>query len=339
MTVVVEDLATPLAAGNGCSSSADGVVCGFDEVYGIFVDLGDGDDRLTTSGPLPVELNGYGGGGNDSLTAAGVKQAFLDRGGGADMLTVDVPTGSCAIDGASGDDILVGSAGQDRLYGGPGVDSLDAGAGPDYALGGEDGDEISSGPDDDIFVTGEGGNDTIDTGGGDDFIEESRGNDSALGGEGQDTLATIHDKPEGDDVFLGGSGRDALLRICGGCRMQLGTSRNGRRGTDETDRVVAEILVLRSLIPNDEELPPTTYGNGADLVVGDAAANVLRTERGSDRLAGGGGADKLRSGAGDDLIRSVDGGRDTAVDCGDGDDVAIVDRPHEPRGCERVIIR
>ena len=72
-------------------------------------------------------------------------------------------------------------------------------------------------------------------------------------------------------------------------------------------------------------LPSTVdAGSGADTVWGGAGNDVLR---------GGTEADELRGGAGDDRIDARDGFADT-VDCGPGDDRAVVDASDVVSGCE-----
>lgn len=88
---------------------------------------------------------------------------------------------------------------------------------------------------------------------------------------------------------------------------------------------------------------------GADWIDGSPAHNVLVGEAGDDRLAGRGGDDLLRGSdgrdslsgnAGDDRLLAADGARDRQIDCGPGEDKAIVDRGNidpDPIDCERVI--
>jgi len=104
--VAVGDAGFPLAWAGGCQPSGTMVVCG--GAARIEADLGDGDDQLTLSAPLPARL--AGGEGHDSLVGAGA----------ADVLSGD-----------AGDDTLVGGDGSDLLDGGTGGDSADGGSGDD----------------------------------------------------------------------------------------------------------------------------------------------------------------------------------------------------------------
>ena len=71
--IVVTETGAPLTAGVGCNAQAPGtVVCpvvrtGIPTFHGIWVRLGDGDDRLTAN----AVLNAYGGAGNDVLMGSG----------------------------------------------------------------------------------------------------------------------------------------------------------------------------------------------------------------------------------------------------------------------------
>jgi Ca2+-binding RTX toxin-like protein len=85
-------------------------------------------------------------------------------------------------------------------------------------------------------------------------------------------------------------------------------------------------------------------GPGADLAMGGRGADVVRGGPGDDRLEGGAdrdtiyagpGRDRVDAGAGDDLVDARGGGGDT-VDCGDGDDRAMVSKSDTVRGCEHV---
>ena len=103
---------------------------------------------------------------------------------------------------------------------------------------------------------------------------------------------------------------------------------------------------------------------GADRIIGKGGDDVLRGRRSHDLLRGGTGRDRLLGGAGRDVlvggrgpdqfnmrdgiqlgspgrdvIRAQDG-REDQIDCGDGRDVAYVDRAGEQGifDCERVVV-
>jgi Ca2+-binding RTX toxin-like protein len=104
----------------------------------VYADLGDGDDVLSLTAPVPAQLRG--GTGNDTLTVAPAAlvldpalspAATLDGGEGDDVLT-----------GAGGDDTLLGFEGDDTLAGADGDDRLDAAGGSDTADGGAGADSL-----------------------------------------------------------------------------------------------------------------------------------------------------------------------------------------------------
>jgi serralysin len=63
-------------------------------------------------------------------------------------------------------------------------------------------------------------------------------------------------------------------------------------------------------------------GNGADSIMGNAAANILSGNAGADTLNGGAGSDSLYGGAGNDVL-FIDGSSDY-LEGGDGDDVILL---------------
>jgi len=76
--------------------------------------------------------------------------------------------------------------------------------------------------------------------------------------------------------------------------------------------------------------------DGPDRLLGLGGEDRLAGLGGPDCLGGGSGPDRLLGGGGDDTLRARDGGRDR-VDCGAGArDLAIVDRRDRVSGCERV---
>jgi len=73
---------------------------------------------------------------------------------------------------------------------------------------------------------------------------------------------------------------------------------------------------------------------GGDRIAGGAGRDRLIGEGGRDCLDGGPGRDRLSGGPGDDVLRARDGSADL-VDCGEGEDLAIVDAKDTVRSCER----
>jgi hypothetical protein len=64
---------------------------------------------------------------------------------------------------------------------------------------------------------------------------------------------------------------------------------------------------------------------GNDLLFGFAGGDLLTGGAGEDVLVGGRQTDALEGGVGDDWLNSADGGTDSIVDGGDGNDVCVID--------------
>lgn len=73
---------------------------------------------------------------------------------------------------------------------------------------------------------------------------------------------------------------------------------------------------------------------GGDCVAGARGDDALFGGSGADVLEGGSGADLVEAGSGDDLVLARDG-RVDEVDCGGGEDRAILDPADDAAGCER----
>jgi Ca2+-binding RTX toxin-like protein len=76
-------------------------------------------------------------------------------------------------------------------------------------------------------------------------------------------------------------------------------------------------------------------GGGDDLLDGDVGDDTLGGDAGNDTLKGAVGRDTLVAGDGDDTVQSSDGYAD-AIDCGAGQDTAVVDQLDTLTGCEQV---
>jgi Ca2+-binding RTX toxin-like protein len=75
---------------------------------------------------------------------------------------------------------------------------------------------------------------------------------------------------------------------------------------------------------------------GNDTLLGGAGDDRIYGGPGRDVITGGSGADHLYGGPGSDTIFAVDGERDI-VDCGPGNDRAVVDSVDVVVGCEVVV--
>ena len=81
----------------------------------------------------------------------------------------------------------------------------------------------------------------------------------------------------------------------------------------------------------------TIFGlGGNDTLLGGAGDDVIYGGAGNDIITGGAGADRLYGGPGSDTIYAVDDERDT-VDCGPGNDRAVVDAVDKTVNCEVVV--
>jgi hypothetical protein len=115
---------------------------------GLYVDVGDREDTVSVTAPLPVTLRG---------------------GTGADVLS----SGDLAddVEGGDGNDALDGGGGRDRLYGGDGADDLRGGAGDDAVFGEAGADRLDGGDGDDYIDARDGSADTVACGAGADRVE------------------------------------------------------------------------------------------------------------------------------------------------------------------------
>jgi Ca2+-binding RTX toxin-like protein len=76
---------------------------------------------------------------------------------------------------------------------------------------------------------------------------------------------------------------------------------------------------------------------GNDTLLGGAGDDRIYGGSGNDVITGGSGADHLYGGGGSDTIFAADGERDF-IDCGPGNDRAVVDSVDKTVNCEVVVI-
>jgi Ca2+-binding RTX toxin-like protein len=166
--------------------------------------------------------------------------------------------------------------------------------------------------------TGSPGADVLTGGGEDDTLAGLGGNDRLRGGGGNDTL----DGGTGADDMSGGSGRDAVSYAQhAGVAVTLDDLANDGGG-GELDNAQTDI----------EDI----FGSpGSDDLRGNAGRNTIDAGTGDDRLLGGSGADSLFGGDGTDRLDSRDSSADS-LDCGPGEDIALVDVRDALVGCEVV---
>jgi beta-lactamase regulating signal transducer with metallopeptidase domain len=136
-----------------------------------------------------------------------------------------------------------------------------------------------------------------------------------------------HGGPAGRER-VGDSGADRLVGSAGPDRLTGGRGGDRLVGGDGPDRVAGGRGpdVIRG-------------GLGGDLLAGGRGADVLRGGPGSDIIRGGNAADTVHAGTGDDIVVTWQDGSADVIDCGPGDDRAIVDATDTAEACEVVTIR
>ena len=254
VTYTAEDMGYGFASGNMYTITRDN----------------DGTTINIDSDEAPIELNGFGSSGDDTINITGthfLMQTLLHAGDGDDVVTIAAGlTGNATLVGEDGADTLTLSGGNDRAYGGAGDDIINGGAGADLIYG--DNKDRSALVADSDTLSGGSGNDNIFAGGGDDTVNGGANNDKLYGDAGNDVV----NGDSGNDLIYGGVGSDSL---------------NGGDGTDYLDG-----------------------GDDADSLVGGAGTDKLYGVAGNDYLEGGNDRDVAYGGAGADTIYGNEGNDD-----------------------------
>lgn len=223
--------------------------------------------------------------------------------------------------------VLAGMGGNDslRASGFPSsVTVVTAGGEGDDVLTGEDSTEdvLIDGPDEDGP-----GDDTLKALGGDDALLNNGGIDHLSGGAGNDLF--LSNSICDGDVIDGGAGSErdnaSWSKFKSAVEARAGAGDAGRPG------------------PNGE--PECASGTTDSLVSiedleGTSSNDVFYGGPGSNQLLGWAGSDSYFSGEGDDVILANSGDDDLTIDCGEGADIALIDRPPKedpaPSDCEGV---
>jgi Ca2+-binding RTX toxin-like protein len=290
----------------------------------------------TTSAPGLVQLYLTGSEASDTIHAAyaGSSVTFtlsgssFDQGAAADAAgcTATPASATCPLPAALDSIVLAGIAGDDTIEAGGFPASvglvLSGGAGSDRLTGGE--------ASEDVLVDGLGaGADKLSALGGDDALLHNGGADELLGGTGNDLFLSVSICD--GELLSGGEGRDnaSWARLPGtevDARLDLGTV--GEPGPGEAPRCGSGSLDSMLEIEDLE---------------GSESADVLFGSEGPNQLLGHRGSDTYRALGGDDSILANSGDSDAAIDCGEGNDSALIDIPHPgeyedpaPIGCESV---
>jgi Ca2+-binding RTX toxin-like protein len=254
--------------------------------------------------------------------------------------------GNDHIRGLKGDDTICGGPGNDRIRAGAGNDRVDDGLGRDVAWGG---------PGDDRFEFRE-GSDRAFGGSGADFFQDRLGSDAFFGGPGpdqavgdSDTSSDLYDLGSDDDSAVAGRGSDVVLGGSGSDLLSFGCCADavfdGGDGTDTVRVGWSCVYKLGCSLPGPFMIdltagrvrylwsPPSEHGNltlvaienasgsnDDDVLIGDAANNVLEGNAGADHIQGMGGDDRLVATPGWGLLEGGDGtdtclGGHTLVSC------------------------
>lgn len=202
-----------------------------------------------------------------------------------------------------------------------------------------------------VMTAGGEGNDTLT---GEDSTEDVLVDGPDEGGPGADTLNALG----GDDALLnnggidhlsGGAGNDLFLSnsICDGDVIDGGTGseRDNASWSKLKSAVEARIGAGDAGRPGPGGEPECASGATDSLVSiedleGTSSDDVFYGGPGNNQLLGWAGSDSYFSGGGDDVILANSGDDDLAIECGEGADIALVDRPPkedpDPSECEGV---
>jgi Ca2+-binding RTX toxin-like protein len=208
------------------------------------------------------------------------------------------------------------------------------------ALGGADADTLTSGPSEDVLVDGpppEGAGTPSDTSA--DTLHGEGGDDALLHGGGADLL----DGGTGSDLFLS-------VAVCEGATIDGGASAGSDRDNSSWARlgnggVAADLITGQVGRVGAGETPVCAGGTpdhmeGIEDLEGSEGSDVLIGDEGVNQLLGHKGEDAYRALGGDDAIFANSGTRDRVIDCGEGNDSAVIDLAAvgdpAPLGCERV---
>ncbi|HYD64197.1 calcium-binding protein [Azospirillum sp.] len=288
---------------------------GVDTLYG-----GQGSDTLS------------GADGDDVLYGNMMSDVMLGDGGNDTMFGGQ---GNDTLSGALGNDFLWGNRGDDLNYGDDGNDTISDGEGSDTIYGGF-GDDILDGghetgglnriygEEGNDGLGGGWGNDVLDGGAGNDFMFGRSGIDTLYGGLGDDTIWTgdsVRSSDDSTDLAYGGEGNDLIIILeerpwHDGSLPWFVRPRSiyGDAGNDTIDASAVDTAVGRMTTAGLSELSVEYYGGeGGDLIKGAAFAEEIHGGAGDDTLYGGiqgrdtyyhfnAGMDTIHGGDGNDIL-------------------------------------
>jgi VCBS repeat-containing protein len=230
-----------------------------------------GNDRISISGNLNLDVEFYGGGGRDNL-AGGTGNDFLDGGDSSD--TILTGAGDNTALGGNGNDQLAGRNGSDTLIGQNGNDVLIGGSGRDVLIGDDLNDALAIGRD---HITGGSGDDLLVGGPGNDVLAGGFGNDVLIAGDGNDLLRGNAN----EDLLIAGRGNDRAFGDSSADRLVDGQAAN------EGDQAALISLLAEWAGPSTGLNRP--YSN----------AGALTSDTDADFLSGGGSTDAILFGGED----------------------------------------
>jgi len=209
------------------------------------------------------------------------------------------------------------------LFGAGGDDSLQASGFPQsvsvITAGGE-GNDTLTGEDSTEDVLIDGPNESSP---GEDILSGLGGDDALLNNGGTDHLAA----GAGNDLFLSNS-------ICDGDVLDggAGSERDNASWAKFKSPVEARIGSGDAGRPGAGGLPECAGGTldslvGIEDLEGTSSSDVFYGSPGNNQLLGWAGSDSYFAGDGNDVILANSGDDDSPVDCGEGNDTALVDRP------------
>lgn len=172
-----------------------------DDAKSNFLNLGSGNNSLSSSSNSNLQINGQAG--NDTIQLFGTGSDTIYTGSGTDF--VFAGAGNDTVFGGSQNDKLIGYDGNDKLFGGSGDDILEGDFGADVLSGGSGNDKLFGGAGADV-MTGGIGNDEL-FGDHDGSPTSLQGRDTLSGGFGNDK---IHGGGNAD-VMFGNDGADQFI--------------------------------------------------------------------------------------------------------------------------------
>lgn len=297
----VQDNGAMIQSGGGCTISKNGHLasCPSGLILAVSVDLGDGNDALSTGLVIPVTI--HGGAGDDTL-AGGMGNDLIYGDGGNDSL-----------EGSYGDDTLDGGAGADTISGSSGVDtvsyasrtapvavSLDGVAGDGEA---NEGDNVAASVEN---IVGGAGDDTLTGNASANTLDGGAGHDSFYGGAGADKILALDGTA--DTVACGADAdtvaNDPIDSIDADCEVRdavaaavgsgTGGGDTGGSGSGSGDSGLPGADVLSTLAPSLPIQRPTATSGGdvplrvhcPKLAVGGCAGTIALTTASGAQPAG-----------------------------------------------------